>query len=641
MPFELPENLDQLSVADLQALIDAGLDAFRTLDISDASPDDVLAEGERIAPLITRAREALRVAEAHAVGRRDRISNLVNVVEAQSPQEPPDPPPDPNAPPPESTATETVAPAPAPAPAAEPAPAAVETVTPELVPASAAPSRQSPARRAAANATTTVAAPPRTPAVATLTAAADVPGIPTGAPLDGLDAVCAAVMARMRALPTGRIGSTPIRNRYGAATIRLGGFDDLSQDAKVHDDYGLVWAAGSEARLPGGSLTAAGGWCAPSETLYDLCQFETVDGILDAPEVNITRGGIRWTPGPDFSDIYDACGFFLTEAEAIAGTAQKDCCMVECPPFDEIRLDAIGLCVKTPLLTNSAYPELVRRFMEGALVAQQHKVNKYVLDTMAASTGAPVVLDDAGALTISMEMLELLAVGMRYRYRMSQTQTIEVVLPFWVKPLIRGDLGRRAFNTNRNISDAELDGWFSSRNMHVQWVYDWQDLAVDLCAVTVPATVDALMYPAGTWVRGRADVINIDAVYDSAGLAENVFTALFMEEGILAVQRCTHTCLVTIPICVSGRTAAADITECATFPSGGGGVVAATGATAGIPGTFTPSGSTPPASPAAMTGLTASPNTAWTTGQYVQTGTAGAAGRSYWNGTAWTQGAAP
>ena len=60
------------------------------------------------------------------------------------------------------------------------------------------------------------------------------------------------------------------------------------------------------------------------------------------------------------------------------------------------------------------------------------------------------------------------------------------------------------------------------------------------------------MYPAGTWVKGSIDVINVDAVYDSTGLEQNVYTALFVEEGILAVQRCTHTCAVNIPVCVSG-----------------------------------------------------------------------------------------
>lgn len=66
-----------------------------------------------------------------------------------------------------------------------------------------------------------------------------------------------------------------------------------------------------------------------------------------------------------------------------------------------------------------------------------------------------------------------------------------------------------------------------------------------------------------------------------------------------------------------------------------------TGATAGVPGTWTPSGSTPPATVAGIGAVVASPATAWTTGQYVQTGTAGAAGRASWSGTAWVGGAAP
>lgn len=72
---------------------------------------------------------------------------------------------------------------------------------------------------------------------------------------------------------------------------------------------------------------------------------------------------------------------------------------------------------------------------------------------------------------------------------------------------------------------------------------------------------------------------------------------------------------------------------------------AATGATAGTPGTWTPSGSTPPSSVANLiagtpSAVTASPATAWATGEYVQTGTAGPSGQAYWNGTAWTAGTA-
>jgi hypothetical protein len=69
-----------------------------------------------------------------------------------------------------------------------------------------------------------------------------------------------------------------------------------------------------------------------------------------------------------------------------------------------------------------------------------------------------------------------------------------------------------------------------------------------------------------------------------------------------------------------------------------GGAGAATGATAGSPGTFTPSGATAPANLAAMSGITASPTTAWTTGQYV---TLGDSTNAYWDGSAWQTGMAP
>jgi hypothetical protein len=71
-----------------------------------------------------------------------------------------------------------------------------------------------------------------------------------------------------------------------------------------------------------------------------------------------------------------------------------------------------------------------------------------------------------------------------------------------------------------------------------------------------------------------------------------------------------------------------------------------TGAAAGIPGSWNPAGSTPPRNPAELSQgnpvtVTASPATAWTTGQYVQTQTAGVAGRATWTGSTWVSGAAP
>jgi hypothetical protein len=70
----------------------------------------------------------------------------------------------------------------------------------------------------------------------------------------------------------------------------------------------------------------------------------------------------------------------------------------------------------------------------------------------------------------------------------------------------------------------------------------------------------------------------------------------------------------------------------------GGGAGSATGATAGTPGNFTPGGSTAPANFTALGSVTASPTSAWTTGQYVALGDSS---HAYWDSTAWQTGQAP
>jgi hypothetical protein len=67
------------------------------------------------------------------------------------------------------------------------------------------------------------------------------------------------------------------------------------------------------------------------------------------------------------------------------------------------------------------------------------------------------------------------------------------------------------------------------------------------------------------------------------------------------------------------------------------GAVTATGAQSGAPGYYTPSGATVPANLAALTGITATPATAWATGSYVITADLLAA---HWTGSAWAAGKA-
>ena len=382
--------------------------------------------------------------------------------------------------------------------------------------------------------------------------------------MEGLEIVGQAVINRMKGfgIPSGDSGKTEQLQQFGVASFRLDFPEELTID-RHSDDMEVLTYAAKESRLPGGSLVAASGWCAPSETVYDLCAGETTEGILSVPEVKIARGGIKYTSGPDFASIYSSVGFCQTEAQAIAGTA-KPCVTVPCPPFVEVRLDACGLCIKVEILQNAAYPELTARYVSGAMIAHQHKMNAKVINAIVAAAGAAKTVTALGSTTAdTLGNLELIADGIRSKYRLSMAATMEVVLPFWAKGAIRSDLTNRTGQDSQNpVTDQQVSAHFAARHLNVTFVYDWQDTpfpAGTAPAVAYPANVQALIYPAGTFIKGTSDVINLNAVYDAASLAQNIYTGLFFEQGILVAKMCYEADLVTIPICNAGETGAADL----------------------------------------------------------------------------------
>jgi hypothetical protein len=377
-----------------------------------------------------------------------------------------------------------------------------------------------------------------------------------------------------------------------------------AEDATKILDY-----AASEKRLPGGSLlasldikrkaaaasgvpnalTAAGsGWCAPSEVIYDLCELESSDGLLDIPEINVSRGGIKYTTGPDFSAIYSGAGFFhYTEAQVISGVT-KPTMSVPCPSFTDTRLEADGLAIQADLLQLRGYPELIARFVRGAMVAHTHKINQFMINALVTNSTALALpsgvashtpglgttwYSDHSVVSTLLGALEMAIVDYKYRQRMQLASTLEVVMPYWVQSWIRADVTRRAFYDGDNGADQfaitmqKMNDWLTVRGARVQWVYDWQDAfywaAYPSGAPSVwqqfggstattdfvqdwPHTLQFLVYAAGTWVRGNADIITLDTVYDSTLLAQNKTTQLFTEQGILAAKTCFDSRVYTI-----------------------------------------------------------------------------------------------
>lgn len=391
-----------------------------------------------------------------------------------------------------------------------------------------------------------------------MVASADVRGFSQGQELDGIDALVAAAAAKAKGMPRGMKGVT---SRGAYATLRF----PYSKDVTVTDGNAesAIRAAVDETRLEGGNLVAAGGWCAPSETLYDLSPLlaSAGAGVVSLPDISVTRGGIRTTEGADFSQIYAGnVGIVRTEEQDEEGL-EKVMYRVPCTNFAEVRADTIYTGIEAGILQNDAYPELTKQHVEGSLIAHAHKVNASTIARMVAQANA-VDLTGLGPSTTGAVLngLEMQIVDIRYQYRAPETMTVEVVAPLFLKALVRADLALRHQLEAVQVTDAMIEANFAMRGANVQWVYDWQDAYSGSASgfggataiTTFPDEVEVLMYPAGTFVRGRGEVVSLEMIYDSVNIKENDYLALFVEEKLLVHRRQYHARNITFATHVSG-----------------------------------------------------------------------------------------
>lgn len=400
-----------------------------------------------------------------------------------------------------------------------------------------------------------------------LLAAADT-GFAAGSELSSWLDVARAFVARSHTHSGGTAQQSTvasIKREFSNEMAISDGDDDITIMSKI--DF-----VRDEKRLPGGSLLAGVGWCAPSETIYTTCNQITTDGLLSLPEIGARRGGIRHNQGIEFDTIFGSgTGFnILTEAQVISDTT-KTCANIPCPPFVDDRLKVSALCLTGDILQNRGYPEFVSEFVQGAIAAQAHNVNRQIIadivsDSTATTLSCTPWSNDGSVLSQVLSAVEMAAVDIQYRLRLQRSQTIEFVFPFWLRAQLRADWVRRNAAHDLSLADSYIDSLLRERNARAQWVYDWQDSFTssgvsggpwpgsDTPVCALPTSLQFLAYPSGTWVVARQDVIRLDTIYDSVNLATNKVTQLFLEDGFRAMRFCPVSRAYTISICPSGDT---------------------------------------------------------------------------------------
>ena len=381
-----------------------------------------------------------------------------------------------------------------------------------------------------------------------MTAAADIPQVPMGSGLD-LTSLSVAIHNKARVL-----GNST--QRHPVATIQkqfADGYDvrDLS-DMKVAN---LLDELASVSHYEA-SLTAAGGWCAPSETLYDL--YETICGNpqnFTLPTFRANRGGVRWpTFVPiDYTDVVD---WIWTEAQDIAATGTKPCIRIECPVFQECRLDAHGVCVEIGNFQDRGYPEQVRWSLNRIFYLHDRAESLRKLAVVTADADTATVAATFGAASAVASALLLQVEAYRQRNGLCQGAMVEAVAPAWLKEAIRADVARQDFGGIGNaglVTDATIRAWFAAAGVSIRFIDFWQNLSLTAPGPLVwPSTVQVFFYTPGTYVQFDGGTLDLGVTRDSVLNSTNDYN-IFTEDFYCIGRRGPRGVLLTIPICPSGE----------------------------------------------------------------------------------------
>lgn len=422
----------------------------------------------------------------------------------------------------------------------------------------------------------------------TITAAADIPNVPMGSAFESLTSVAMAAQSRAQAFPQfneqsaeairSQTGGTEQLHKFAVASFKAA-FEDAHKGGatgQTDKDYGAVTAARKDhaealkrslesAKQGKDATLRAAGWCAPSPIVYDWIADYVVDGLLSLPEVSAPRGGLQTTVGPQllqttFADPANF-GFGGTEAQAIAGYT-KTCETIECPDFVDNRLDFVGYCWKIPILTESAFPELIADALRLSDVAYAHKMNaRFINDIWGMSTD--IAVDGLGAVFLdTLEAFTQIAVRERRWWNVGENAMMEVKLPQVALDIFKFDMARRSGLALNDVATTQkVAAHFAEHNLAVEYLSDFQDLSGTTGAVAAawPEKIKGMIYPAGTFVKAVKDVVNLSAVYDAASLSVNEYTGVFFEQGVKTIKMGYRSHRLEVPVCTAGRTGANDL----------------------------------------------------------------------------------
>ena len=389
-----------------------------------------------------------------------------------------------------------------------------------------------------------------------ITAGADIPGYTAGSTINNMYEVAQAMEKRIHSLRRVN-GGDGEQHIVASVTTSFPEERTLSTDAESNSIK--INAVSSQA------LVASGGHAAPLEVKYDIYAIGSTTNrpVRDAlPRFQADRGGIRYVTPPSFAagTYADAVGVWTAandSAETPSPSAKTSLTVAAAAELTAVT-DAVTLQLQFGNLMTRAYPELIARHNELALVqhareAEQNVISKITAGSTAVSSGTLIGFGRDFLVSVRKA-----AVAYRSRHRIAQSTTLTAVVPEWIYDAMAADLAlAMPGDGTLSVGRGEIEGYLSQLNVNLvaspdMTVFGSQGTAALL---EFPDSFTWNLFAEGTFLFLDGGSLDLGIIRDSSLVGTNDYK-MFVEtfEGVAKVG--IEALVITQTVNVNGVAAA-------------------------------------------------------------------------------------
>lgn len=361
-----------------------------------------------------------------------------------------------------------------------------------------------------------------------ITAGADIPGYTAGSTIKDMGEVASAMEKRIHSLRRVN-GGDGEQHIVASLTTQYGEDRTLTTDA-MSNQAKIDAVVGQEA------LVASGGHAAPFEVKYDIYSIGSTNNrpVRDSlPKFQADRGGIRFVTPPSFaSGAYDsAVGIWTAATDTAPYSNTKSSLTVTAAQENTVSTDAVTLQLQFGNLMTRAYPELIARHNELALVQHAREAEQNIISKIGNASTAVTSTSTIGFGRDFLVQVRRAAVAYRNRHRIDKSTQLKAIVPEWVYDAIASDLTLAMPGDGTiSVSEAEINGYLANSNVTMVGSPDATVFGSQSAGAmnTFPSTFDWFLFAEGTFLFLDGGTLDLGIIRDSSLVGTNDYK-MFIE----------------------------------------------------------------------------------------------------------------